>query len=274
MSETPSFSAAIDVVAMTGSDGRFSVRLDPAWTVGGKPNGGYLAAVLARAGELTLHGREVQHPHCITSATSFLGAPEPDEAVVEIEVLRTGLGTSQLGARLRQGSAVLVDSSMTFARLHEDAARPYDGLSAPSFAAREDCVPMVPQPEGGIEVRVMEGTRVAIDPAHMGWARGEPSGAADLKGWAWFTDGEPVSPLNLLYLADCFPPATFEISSKGWVPTLQLTTYVRALPAPGPVRIRQRAQVVDGGFVDELCEIWDSAGRLVAQACQLAKVRF
>ena len=35
-----------------------------------------------------------------------------------------------------------------------------------------------------------------------------------------------------------------------------------------------RAQVVTGGRVDEVCEIWDSADRLVAQATQLAAVRF
>ena len=55
---------------------------------------------------------------------------------------------------------------------------------------------------------------------------------------------------------------------------MQLTSYLRALPAPGPVLIRQWVQVIDDGFVDEVCQIWDSAGRLVAQGTQLAKVRF
>ena len=38
--------------------------------------------------------------------------------------------------------------------------------------------------------------------------------------------------------------------------------------------IRQRALVIDAGLVDEVCEIWDSTGQLVAQGTQLAKVRF
>jgi len=45
-------------------------------------------------------------------------------------------------------------------------------------------------------------------------------------------------------------------------------------PAPGPLKIRQRAQVIDGGYVDEVCDIWDSSDVLVAQATQLALVRF
>jgi hypothetical protein len=89
-----------------------------------------------------------------------------------------------------------------------------------------------------------------------------------------FPDGRPHDPLSLLYTVDCLPPATFAIGSTGWVPTLQLTAYVHALPAPGPLRVRQRATSVQGGLLDELCQVWDAEGRLVAQATQLAQVRF
>jgi hypothetical protein len=34
------------------------------------------------------------------------------------------------------------------------------------------------------------------------------------------------------------------------------------------------ARLVEDGLVDEVCEVWDARGRLVAQATQLAKVRF
>jgi hypothetical protein len=57
------------------------------------------------------------------------------------------------------------------------------------------------------------------------------------------------------------------------VPTLELTAYVRALPAPGPVRILQRAQLIDARRVDELCYVWDRTGRLVAHGSQLAGIR-
>jgi hypothetical protein len=59
----------------------------------------------------------------------------------------------------------------------------------------------------------------------------------------------------------------------GWVPTLELTVYVRALPVPGPVRILQKAQLIDGQRFDEACFVWDSSGRLVAQGTQLAGIR-
>ena len=71
----------------------------------------------------------------------------------------------------------------------------------------------------------------------------------------------------------CLPPATFDIEFSGWVPTLELTVYVRAQPAPGPVRVLQRAQLITGGRVDQTCLIWDRTGRLVAEGTQLAAIR-
>ena len=61
-------------------------------------------------------------------------------------------------------------------------------------------------------------------------------------------------------------------SLKG-MPTLELTVYVRAVPAPGPVRLLHRAQLIDAGRVDESCFVWDTTGRLVAQGTQLAGIR-
>ena len=84
----------------------------------------------------------------------------------------------------------------------------------------------------------------------------------------------PFDPVSLLFAVDAFPPVTFDIKLSGWVPTFQLTAYVRALPAPGPVRILQRAQLVAGQQFDETCFIWDSRGTLVANSTQLAGIRF
>jgi hypothetical protein len=96
---------------------------------------------------------------------------------------------------------------------------------------------------------------------------------AELRGWLAFADGRAPDPLALLYVADSFPPATFELATVGWVPTLELTVYVRAVPAPGPLVVRQRAHLVEADLVDEVCDVWDSRGRLVAQATQLAGLR-
>jgi hypothetical protein len=56
----------------------------------------------------------------------------------------------------------------------------------------------------------------------------------------------------------------------GWVPTLELTVHVRAVPVDGPLRVRVRTQFVHGGLFEEDGEYWDAAGTLVAQSRQLA----
>ena len=83
-----------------------------------------------------------------------------------------------------------------------------------------------------------------------------------------------ADPLSLLYFNDAIPPATFRIGSTGWVPTLQMSTYVRARPATGWLGIRMTANLVADGMVDETCVLWDSHGQVVAQASQLARLRF
>ena len=53
---------------------------------------------------------------------------------------------------------------------------------------------------------------------------------------------------------------------------MELTWYMRAVPAPGLLRVAARCRHVSGGWFDEEAEVWDSAGRLVAQSRQLARV--
>ena len=40
--------------------GRFSAEIDPEWTIGAKPNGGYLLSILARAATSVS-----EHPGCL-----------------------------------------------------------------------------------------------------------------------------------------------------------------------------------------------------------------
>ncbi len=79
--------------------------------------------------------------------------------------------------------------------------------------------------------------------------------------------------VGLLYASDVMPPATFGVVQTGWVPTLAITVYNRAIPAPGPLRLRFRVQVIHDGYADEICEAWDSEDRLVMQSTQMTALR-
>src|SRR5690606_26623255 len=127
---------------------------------------------------------------------------------------------------------------------------------------------------GGAHLPIMERVDIRLDPATAGFTVGRPSGTGELRAVLRFADGRAPDPLALLYAVDALPPAPFEVAgTTGWVPTITLTAYVRALPADGPLVVRQRAGLIEAGTVDEVCEVWDGRGRLVAQATQLAAIR-
>ena len=175
---------------------------------------------------------------------------------------------------MSQDDQACVEALLTTSQL-DGAVAPYwdRGLPAISPVAYEDCVRLVPRPPDGRRVAIMDQVEVRLEPESSGFTAGQPSGRGELRGWLALPAGEAFDPTSLLFAVDAFPPATFDIEYSGWVPTLELTVYVRALPAPGPVRVLQRAQLIDARRVDEQCHIWDRTGRLVAHGSQLAGVR-
>ncbi|HTO01456.1 MAG TPA: thioesterase family protein [Microthrixaceae bacterium] len=256
-------------------DGAFDTNIDAGWTVGPKPNGGYLLAMIARAGGETLGESDSPHRDALAATAHFLWAPDPGPAEVHCEVLRSGRGASQVRGVLSQDGRACVDATFTMGTLPEDPPPPFwSTRELFDVAPFDECMRIPAEREGSpFVVPIMDRSDLRLDPAVLGFAMGAPSGDANLRGWISFADGRPVDPLSLLFFLDALPPATFELIPSGWVPTLSLTAYVRARPAPGPMRIRQIAHAIDDGRVDETCEVWDSTGRLVGQATQLAGIR-
>src|SRR4029453_16916545 len=104
----------------------------------------------------------------------------------------------------------------------------------------------------------------------VGWVVGRPGGRLDMRGWVRFSDGRAADPLALLQVVDALPPTSFELGLPSWAPTVELTVYLRGIPAPGRLACVVRGQLWQGGWFDEEAEVWDSAGRLVAPAHHLA----
>jgi acyl-CoA thioesterase len=260
--------AAITALVPDGP-GRFGGEVHPEWTIGGKPNGGYLLGMLSRAA-VTVG----PHEHVIAATAHYLRSPEPGPVAVEADILRAGRNTSQLQARMLQDGQICIEALVTTSVLDPDA-KPYwaEGAPAPGTLPFEDAIRLPPRTPSGVQVAMLGQVDLRIEPESLSFAAGAPSGRGELRGWLALPYDEPFDPLSLVYAVDAFPPATFDIELTGWVPTLELTTYVRALPAPGPVRVLQKAQLIDAQRVDELCWVWDSTGRLVAHGSQLAGIR-
>ena len=270
-----SFDAATEIRA-TARPFEFETKVHPLWTVGDKPNGGYLLALLGRAARTTGRADGVDSWEVVSSAITYLRPPELGPATITTTLLRRGRSAAQVRAVLRQGDTDIVEATSVLGDIPVQASTRYD--ATPPFGAPqpEDCLPLPPRIPGGPKVGVMEVTELRLDPATMPFSESpvSPEAKAELRGWSRFADGRDPDPLSLLFFNDAIPPATFRIGSTGWVPTLQMSAYVRARPAPGWLGIRMTANLVADGMVDETCVLWDTTGQVVAQASQLARLRF
>ena len=261
------FSQATSIRAHT--DETFDADLSAEWTIGGRPNGGYLLAILGRAATAVTGSG-----HVVTAGAQFLRAPAPGPVRLEAELLRRGRSISQVRVRMSQGDRPCVEALMTTGELDTSPAPRWDtGVPEDEPVPFDDCVRLAPITPQGVHVAVFEQVDVRLEKGSMGGiTEGRPSGRGQLNGWLKLLGDEHFDPISLLYALDALPPPTFDTEFNAMVSTIELTAYVRAFPAPGPVRIVNRARLIDSQCVDETCDIWDVNGRLVAQATQLAKV--
>lgn len=250
------------------SDSTFSAELDGDWKVAGAVNGGYLLGVIGRALSATVPAL----PDPLVVSAYYLGPGRAGPAEVTTRVIRAGRSSATLGADLSQAGAPTMTALATYGSLGglpDDVAT---SASPPDLPDPEDCVPMADGPREFLDdAPIVFRYDMRLDPATAGFAHGRPSGRGLLQGWIRLADGTDADPLALLAFLDAFPPVMFDLGRFGWAPTMELTAHVRARPAPGWIAAKVETRNIAGGMFEEDCELWDSAGRLVAQSRQLAR---
>lgn len=235
------------------------VHVDPRWSVGGKPHGGHLL------GLLTAPGLDDAHPHPLSLSAVFTASPSESEARVHVTRLRTGRRVATSRLQLEQDGEVKVEALLSAGTLRADAEAGGPAIAAPLLPPPEDC-PRSPSERGGLRIGFLDQVELRLDP-------GSDPATGATRGWVRRADGADPTVLDLVVFLDALPPVPLAMGKPGWVPTVELTAYVRALPAPGWLRATQSSTLLEDGWVDEDCVIWDSRGRLVAQARQLATYR-
>jgi hypothetical protein len=268
-------------------DGRYDVRPDQRFAVvapgSATPpavNGGVLIATVLRA---VLDSSP--HPHPIATSAHFLRVAKLEPASVQVTWLRQGKTAATARATLLQDGLPVLELTITTGTLPARCAagpelRP-DGPefswtgAPPDFPPIEECVDLGhwPGTEGangisGYAAQVV----LLLDPATTGWARGEPSGVAEMRGYFRLREDRDPDAYTLALAVDGLPPVVFGLGVTGWAPTVELTWNMRAVPRPGPLRVATRCRHVSGGWFDEEAEVWDSSGQLVAQSRQMARL--
>lgn len=246
--------------------GRLLADLADGWRVGGGINGGYLLAVVGNA----LRASLPHHPDPLVISAYYLSAATSGPAEITTRVLQSGSRTT-VAAELSQGGVDRLAALATYGTLHRLPDEVETTAVEPVLPPPEQCVRNTTAAESLLRLApLMRRFDMLFDPACAGWVRGEPSGGPMLRAWYRLNDGRQPDPIALLTAVDALPPVTFALGRFGWAPTLELTAHIRAEPAPGWLKLRQHTRNIAGGMFEEDCEVWDSAGRLVAQSRQLA----
>jgi acyl-CoA thioesterase len=262
-----------DTALEPAGPGRWRGRVTGRWGIGGGPNGGYIAAILARA-----LMAEAAPPQPLTMTIHYVERPVVAPVTVEVETVRVGRSHATLSARLVQDRPVAV-ALATFGR-HRPDERQWAQAAAADYPDPARCVEpaRMPVPPGttpaGTEFRDRFQVRVA-EPGDLFYGRERP-GPALTRGWTRLADGRPTDDLAVPLLMDSFPPAIFsaffpDLPAGFGAPTLELTVHWRSQPRTDWHLARFSTRLLTGGYVEEDGELWGEDGVLVAESRQLAR---
>jgi acyl-coenzyme A thioesterase PaaI-like protein len=241
-------------------DGRYAAELNAGYGFDQALNGGYLMAILARAA-LDASGRS----HPISTSTSFLRVARPGPADIHVESRKSGRTAEVARVALVQNDEPIVEALLTTGALDGDA-QPLYSAEAGELPPINGCVTF------DNKTGFAEQVDLRYDRATMGWLDGRPSGTPEMRAYFRLRDQAYEPDGVLLALAvDSLPPVVLNTGAYGWSPTVELTWHMRAVPAPGWLALHGHGRLVSDGWFDEEVEVWDSAGRLVAQSRQIAR---
>jgi len=254
--------------------GVFEGELNKHWTIGPKVHGGAMLALCANAARAAC-AQPGMEPVAVSA--SFLWAPDPGEMRLVTSIRKRGRRISVVDVELTQGDRTAVHAVVN---LGEPEHFPPDGHAAPLLSANPVVGLMAPEPPDDIDpigpghplaglVHLGEGCDVR--PVLSSMAPSVDGRPPVIQMWARPRDVAPDA-LFALMCGDLSAPVTFAVERTGWAPTIQLTAFLRGLPADGWLRIIATCVEIGHDWFDEDHIVVDSLGRLVVQARQLALV--
>jgi Acyl-CoA thioesterase C-terminal domain/Acyl-CoA thioesterase N-terminal domain len=249
----------------------YAADLNPHWTIGPKIHGGIMVALCAKAAhEATRDGAGATSPLAVSA--NFLGAPDPGPVRLATVVRKRGRRISVVDVELIQADRTTVRAAVTVGLPGEQTeplllANPVVAVMAPD--PPPNITPIGPgHPMAEIN-HLAAGCDIRPDMTSV-WSHA--AGRSPLtRSWVR-PRGEPTDALFALTAGDISMPVTFAVGRTGWAPTVQLTAYLRGVPADGWLRVTCTTTQIGQTWFDADHTVVDSVGRVVVQTRQLAMV--
>jgi hypothetical protein len=306
MTDSTRFSDAMALtqVAEDGDVSVFEGTLNEHWTIGEKVHGGAMLALCAKAAREAHGGKERSDRGIeyggkersdrgieyggggvepIAVSGSFLWAPDPGPLRVVCTVRKRGRRVSLVDVELNQGDRTGDERSReeqrTAVRAVMTLAEPEHDV-APLLSVNPVVALMTPDPPPGLEpigpghpmadiVHLAHGCD--IRPSLTTMAPRADGGPPVIEYWVRPKEGSP-DVLFALLCGDVSAPVTFGVNRFGWAPTVQLTAYLRGMPADGWLRVMCTTMQIGQDWFDEDHLVVDCEGRIIVQSRQLALV--
>jgi hypothetical protein len=261
--------AAVDRIG-SGECREFEADLNEHWTIGPKIHGGVMVALCAKAarqGYASPGTEPLMHPVAIS--VNFLSAPDPGPVRLVTVVRKRGRRTGLVDAELIQGGKVCVHAVVTLGDpehhvpplLSDSPVTELMGVEPPA-----DVSVITPRDPGGEINNLVRGCEIHPQLADPADGRGPV-----FRFWVRPRVGM-VDELFALMCGDISLPVTYAVGRRGWAPTVQLTAYLRGMPADGWLRVACTTTEIGQGWFDADHVVVDAEGRVIVQTRQLALV--
>ncbi|MCC6226169.1 MAG: thioesterase family protein [Microthrixaceae bacterium] len=256
-------------------EGRYRAKVDRGWWIVVGPNGGYVAALMARAitAEIRHSEPDDQAKRLRSLTVHYLRPPAVGDVAIDVVVERRGRRVSAVTARMSQDDALLVVAVAAVGAPREAYA--FSEIDPPSAPSPEE-LPWVEPPDEDAAV-VPINARYQILPCVGSASAQQPPADGPLPavsgGWLRFGEPTPIDEVALTAITDAwFPPVFHRANEPLAVPTVDLTIHIHQLPADPMdwVLVRFASPMAHDGYMVEDGEIWDRAGNLLAVCRQLA----
>ncbi|MBB33669.1 MAG: hypothetical protein CL455_08470 [Acidimicrobiaceae bacterium] len=257
-----------DVALQALGSGVFETEIvDRYWIVVG-PNGGYLAALVASAGDTHVADSARQ----LRSLTiHYLLPPKLGKVRINVQAVRSGKSVDFLRFEMLQDDKPVLVATGVWA------------LSSKAIEGPTLIMPEVPSP--GL---CLPGVRLTEKPTrlHEQWeirsvdTLETNTQTPDLTWWIRPAKETPMSSSLVVAIADALPPPIFVLSPDlKSVPTIDLTVHIRTdlasvnWDSDSWVLVHFTTTHVSGGFLEEDGYIWHQNGTLLGMSRQLALAR-
>lgn len=249
-------------------ENRFRGRVDKGWWIVKGPNGGYLAAILLRAMQMTANEPE-RTPRSMSVYYLSMAEAGPIEVVTAVE--KRGRSITIITARMLQQNRQVAFAVGAL------------GTAFSNFEFQDIVMPEVDSPESyaGLPFRgvVPNIERYEMFPV-IGGSPWSGSERAETGGWIRPVGDRPLDAILLAAMADAWYPSIFtkvkDGQFAGAVPTVDLTIHFRAAyplldsKTDDFYLVRFESTTSRQGYMEESGEIWSRTGVLLAQTRQLA----